>query len=189
MESEKGLTSGAGCIAMAKMPVALLFAAAQPSSHYKHCAHMLALEGSRLLQPNEVQMATSEPGSCRVIATSGDSATYSLQFELNNQGSGLIEFSIYEPFTAFSLLATSDNKPVTVYQPALDIPVNRRTIRLPPGAFVTIHTPIRLRIAEDAEPGTDGFLWTIKHPKEMVSLHVKLDLPPPFAVRCPLLFQ
>jgi hypothetical protein len=96
---------------------------------------------------------------------------------------------MYEPFIAFSVLATAHNKPLTVHQPALDIPINPTTIHLPPKVTVTLETPIRLRISESAKPVTDGFLWTIAHAKETVSLQIKLDLPTPFAVVCPVLFQ
>jgi len=134
-------------------------------------------------------MITQEPCSCRVIAAACGDAIYSLHFELCNHGTVPIELSTYEPFIAFSVLATADSKPLTVHQPALDIPVNPMTIRLPPKVTVTLETPIRLRISEGAEPGTDGFVWTIAHAKETVSLQIKLDLPAPFAVLCPVLFQ
>ena len=135
-------------------------------------------------------MIIPEPSSCRAIATtSHGTTTYSLHFELRNRGAALIELSIYEPFTAFSVLATAESTPLIVHQPALDIPVNLTTIRLPPSVTVTLETPIRLRIAEGAEPGTDGFVWTIAQRKEMVSLQIKLDLAAPFGALCPLLFQ
>lgn len=134
-------------------------------------------------------MSKQERGSCRIIAAASDDAIYSLHFELRNQGVSLIELSTYEPFTAFSVLATADGKPLPVHQPALDIPVNPTTIRLPPRRMVSLETPIRLRIAEGAVPGTDGFIWTIARAKESVFLQVKLDLPAPFAVLCPVLFQ
>jgi hypothetical protein len=134
-------------------------------------------------------MITQEPGSCRAIAAASGDAIYSLHFELCNRSTALIKLSAYEPFTAFSVLATADGKPLTVHEPALDIPVNPTTITLPPGVIVNLETPIRLRISEGAEPGTDGFVWTIAHAKETVSLQIKLDLPAPFAILCPVLFQ
>jgi hypothetical protein len=134
-------------------------------------------------------MITQEPSSCRVIATASGDAIYSLHIELRNHGTKSVELSTYEPFTAFSVLATADSKPLTVQQPTLDIPVNPTTIRLPPRVTVTIETPIRLRISEGAEPGINGFIWTIASAKDTVSLQIKLDLPAPFAVLCPVLFQ
>jgi hypothetical protein len=127
--------------------------------------------------------------SCRAVVANCGDAIYSLHFELCNHGTATIELSTYEPFTAFSVLATSNGKPLTVHQPALDIPVNPMTIDLAPGTAVTLKTPIRLRISESVEPGSDGFLWTIAHAKETVSLQIRLDLPTPFAILCPVLFQ
>lgn len=134
-------------------------------------------------------MNTQEPVACRAIAAAAGDSIYSLHFELQNHGTSVIELSTYEPFTAFSVLATADSNPLKVHQPALDIPVNPTTIRLPPGVIVTLRTPIRLRILEGAAPVTDGFVWTIAHAKETVSLQIKLDLPAPFAVLCPVQFQ
>jgi len=134
-------------------------------------------------------MITEDPNLYNAIAVASGDKIYSLHFELHNNGGAPIELSTYEPFTAFSVLATAAGKPLTVHQPALDIPVNPTTIYLPPRGTVTIETPIRLRISEGAEPGNDGFVWTIAHEKEAVSLQIKLNLPMPFAVLCPVLFQ
>ena len=127
--------------------------------------------------------------SCRVVAFASGDATYGLRFGLRNHGTALLELSTYEPFTAFSVVATADDKPVTVHQPALDIPVNPITIHLPPGVTVTLVTPIRLRISEGADPGTNGFVWTIEHDRETVSLQVSLRLPAPFDGTCQVLFE
>jgi hypothetical protein len=134
-------------------------------------------------------ITTEAPISCRAIAFAVGDATYSLRFELWNPGTGMVELSTYEPFTAFSVIGTAGNKPLTVHQPALDIGVRPTTIRVPPKATVTIATPIRLRISEGAGPGTDGFIWTIPHDRKSVSLQVKLELPGPFGVVGPIVFQ
>lgn len=134
-------------------------------------------------------MSTQEPSACGVVATASGEAIYSLHFKLYNRGPALIELPSYEPFTAFTVLAWADGKPLTVHQPALDIPVNPTTIRLPPGVTVPLETPIRLHIAQDAAPGTNGFVWTIAHAPETISLQIKLDLPAPFSALCPVSFQ
>jgi hypothetical protein len=113
---------------------------------------------------------------------------YSLRFELFNHGSAPVEFSMYEPFTTFTVLATAAEEPLTVHQPALDIPINSTIVRVPPGGTHTLVTPIQLRILEGAEPGTDGFIWTIAEAKEKVSLQIKLNLPDPFDLVCPVSF-
>jgi hypothetical protein len=126
---------------------------------------------------------------CHAIATANGEALYSLHFELSNQSPEPIALSIYEPFTAFSVLATAGGKPVAVHRPTLDIAVNPTTIRLPPNAAVTIGTPIQLRISANAEPVAYGFIWTVASEKETVSLQIKLDLPAPFASVCPVSFH
>lgn len=134
-------------------------------------------------------MTTKKHGLCRAVATASGDEIYSLHFELYNDGAAALDLPAYEPFTAFSVVATACGKSLTVHQPALDIPVHRTTIRVPPAATVTVHTPIRLRIAEGAEPGTNGFLWTIAHDRETVAVQIKLDLPAPFDVLCLVEFR
>jgi hypothetical protein len=129
------------------------------------------------------------PISCRAIAIASGDAIYSLRFELSNSGAETLEASTYEPFTAFTVIGTAGNKPLTVYQPMLDIPVRPIIIRVPPKTTVTVATPIQLRISEGAGPGTDGFLWTIPHDRKSVSLQVKLELPGSFGVVGPIVFQ
>jgi hypothetical protein len=136
-----------------------------------------------------VEEGSIVPISCRAIATGRGDETYSLHFELRNRASTPIALPTYEPFTAFSVLATASGKSLAVHQPALDIAVSPTTIHLPPGGTVTVHTPIRLRISEGADPGTDGFVWTIARAREAVSLRVELLLPAPFAVGCPVVFE
>jgi hypothetical protein len=133
--------------------------------------------------------STGESISCRVIALPVGESLYSLRFEIRNAGTEPIEFSTYEPFTAFSVVGTAGNKPLTVHQPALDIPIKPVTFRVPPKSSVALTTPIRLRISEGAGPGTDGFIWTIPHDRGALSLQVKLNLPEPFGVVCPVVFE
>jgi hypothetical protein len=123
------------------------------------------------------------------MAISAEQAIYSMRFELHNRGAATVELSTLEPFTSFTVTGVAGGKPVTVHQPALDIPVRPMTIRVPPKKTVTIETPIRLRIAQGAEAGSDGFVWTIPHDKKAVSLEVKLNLPEPFDGPCPIAFR
>jgi len=127
--------------------------------------------------------------SCRVTAVASGEAMYSLHFELINDSAAPVELAMYEPFTAFTMRAMAGDKPLTIDQPAYDIPVNRTIIRVPAGGALTLVTPIRLRILERAEPGTNGFIWTIAEAKEKVSLQIKLNLPDPFDLVCPVSFQ
>jgi hypothetical protein len=88
----------------------------------------------------------------------------------------------YEPFTAFAVRASAGGAAVPVHEPALDIGVNRTTLRVPAGGTVQLETPIRLRL--DAEPDTDRFVWTVPHRRDGLSVQVDLQLPAPFDVPC-----
>lgn len=127
--------------------------------------------------------------SCRVSAVASGEGMYSLQFELFNNTATPVEIATYEPFTTFTVLALAGDKPLTVDKPALDIPINHIILRVPPGGSLTLVTPIRLRILEGADPGPDGFIWTIAEAKENVSLQIQLNLPDPFDLVCPVSFQ
>lgn len=129
-----------------------------------------------------------QPVSCLAFAVAG-ADTYALRFELHNSGTAPVELPSYEPFTAFSMRAYANGRTLTVHQPALDIPVRRRHIHLPPNGGTTIVTPIQLRIAENAEPGSDGFIWTISHAAEGMSIDIELHLPAPFDTPCRLRFE
>lgn len=127
--------------------------------------------------------------SCRVSAVASGEGMYSLHFDLFNDTATPVEIGTYEPFTTFTVLALAGDIPLTVHKPALDIPINHTILRVPPGGSLTLVTPIRLRVLEGAEPGNDGFIWTIAETKENVSLQIKLNLPDPFDLVCPVSFQ
>jgi hypothetical protein len=135
------------------------------------------------------QTTTEAPISCRTIASASGDGLYSLHFELRNRGTATIELPTYEPFTAFSVAATADGKRLTVHQPALDIAVQPKVIHIDSQDTVTLTTPIRLRISDGAKPGNDGFVWTIAHKREAVSLQIKLNLPAPYSVPCVAVFE
>jgi hypothetical protein len=134
-------------------------------------------------------MTTTASVLCHATAIPSGDANYTLRFELQNRSTAMVEISTYEPFTAFSVVATAGTEQLTVHQPALDIPVKPQTIRVQPKATVVIETPIRLRISEGAEPGTNGFVWTIPHDNKTVSLQVRLNLPGVSGILCPVVFQ
>jgi len=127
--------------------------------------------------------------SCRAIAAAMGEPLYSLRFELRNNGPAAIELPIYEPFTAFSIVAAAGGKRLEVHQPVLDIGVRRATLRLEPKTMLTLRTPIRLQIAKDAKPGTDGFVWTIAHAREGLSLEAKLEMTEPCIMAGPVVFE
>ena len=139
--------------------------------------------------PNAPDPAVDPSACCSAVAIPVGDALYALRFELRNVGETAIELPAEYPFTAFSVTATAGGQPLVVHQPALDIAVRPTTFHLPAGGRITVETPIRLRIAEGAEAGTDGFIWTIAHRREALSLQVLLDLPGAFGGPCPVSLQ
>jgi len=129
------------------------------------------------------------PIDCSVIGRTAHDATYGLCFEFLNRGTEAITFSTFEPFLAFSLLASVNGAPVAIDQPRLDIAVRPMVVQLPPGVPVALGTPIRLRFRAGAAPGRDGLVWTISAANEAVSLQIKLDLPAPLDIFCPVLLR
>ena len=147
-------------------------------------------QGNRIdnFQPKN-PMTTKASVLCHVTATLSGDANYTLRFELRNPGTETVEIPTYEPFTAFSVIATAGTRQLTVHQPALDIPVKPQTIRVQPKATAVIETPIRLRISEGADPGTNGFVWTIPNERKTISLQVRLNLPGVSEILCPVMFH
>ena len=119
--------------------------------------------------------------SARATVTPLGDDLFALHFELINDSPAAVEVPAYEPFLDFSVHATAGGTPVAVQQPALDIGVRATTIHVPNHGSTRVDTPIRLRISADADAGTDGFVWTIAHPREGLRLHIDLELPAPFA--------
>jgi hypothetical protein len=124
--------------------------------------------------------------ACRAVATAGEDGLYTLAVTLDYDGPAPVDLPTSQPFTEFSLAATAGGVPATVHEPALDIPIHDASLRLVPGEAVTLRTPIRLRIAAGADPGRDGYVWTVAHPPEAVALELRLHLPAPFDLVCPV---
>ncbi|WP_428268397.1 hypothetical protein [Haliangium sp.] len=123
---------------------------------------------------------------CRVTVVSEGDGHYALRFHLRNPGDTAVEVESYQPFLDFALVAQAGGQPVAVHQPALDIPVNPVALTIPADGELTLDTPIRLRVAAGADPGDDGFIWTVASAPEAVTLTATLDLPAPFDRPCPV---
>ena len=132
---------------------------------------------------------SSVPVIFRAIASRSDQDIYSLRFEFINVGLETIVIVVFRPLTAFEILATSDGESVPVHRPALDIRAMPVSLQVPPAVTIGVDTPVTLRIAEGSELGDDGFVWTIPHAKETLSLSLQLTIPPPFDMTCPVEFQ
>ena len=126
--------------------------------------------------------------SCRATALPAGDDVYALSFELRNATADTVEVPFTEPFMDFEILASTAEGAVEVHCPALDIPVRRSTLVVPSGGTTPLQTPVRLRIGADADVGTDGFVWTVPRSRDALTLQVRLTLPEPFDVRCPLTF-
>jgi hypothetical protein len=127
---------------------------------------------------------TSTSASCSATAIADD--TYALTFQLQNRGAEAVNVELFEPFLQFEILAEDENGAVEVHQPALDIPVNSTSLTVPAGGTASLQTPVRLRLRDDADPGSDGFVWTVQRAAGEVALGVHLTLPEPFDLVCPL---
>lgn len=114
--------------------------------------------------------------------------TYALSFELHNSAAEPVHLASYEPFLDFEIIAGTEEAPVPVHQPELDIGVREVRILVPGGGTALVQTPVRLRVQDGAEPGSDGFVWTVPRHRDAVSIQVRLLLPPPFDLTCPLAF-
>lgn len=114
------------------------------------------------------------------VAITGGGDLYALRLELANPGSEPLVVETYEPFLAFSIGGA------TVHRPALDIPVNPTTLEVAPGGTLSLAPPVQLRIAAGADPGDDGFVWTIPADPAGIALTLTLELPAPFDVSSPL---
>jgi hypothetical protein len=99
--------------------------------------------------------------SARIAAHPGPRPSISLGIELENTGSADWSGTVVEPVIPWDLKAWVDGAEVRVIQPALDIGVRTRTIRLRPGERTELASPIVL-VFEEAEPPDSRYLWTLQ---------------------------
>jgi hypothetical protein len=119
------------------------------------------------------------PNPCRVVVTPASASDYGLRFQLSNPTTQEITLDTVEPFLQFRVRATAGGAEVPVVEPALDLPVQPKTITIPPSGSVELVTPIRLRFG--AGPASqDRFVWSIARAPQGVQLAFTLTLPAPF---------
>jgi hypothetical protein len=97
--------------------------------------------------------------TARIVAHPGPSI--SLAIELANDGDADWSGKVFEPVIPWDLKAWVDGNEVRVSQPALDVGVRPRSIRLAPGERTELPSPIVL-VFEDAEKSDSPFIWTLK---------------------------
>ena len=142
---------------------------------------VLACQPGRNVQPpnrNELPAMKSSP--CRAVLTPASDGEYGVRFELSNPTGHAIALDTYEPFLQFQVRATANGAALAVDQPALDIPVQPKTVMVPAAGTIELVTPVRLRLRAGAPPAQDRFVWSIAHEFAGVQLIFTLELPPPF---------
>ena len=106
--------------------------------------------------------------SARIVAHPGPSI--GLAIELANDGDADWAGTVFEPVIPWDLKAWVDGAEVRVSQPALDIGVRPRPLRLAPGERTELPSPIVL-VFEGADKPDSPFVWTLKTaPAEAVDL-------------------
>jgi len=124
--------------------------------------------------------AMTAPPPCRAVLTPASDDEYSVRFELSNPTGHAIALDTYEPFLQFHVRAAANGAALAVDQPALDIPIQPKTLAVPAAGTVELVTPVRLRLRAGVPPAQDRFVWSIAHDPKGVQLTFSLDLPPPF---------
>jgi hypothetical protein len=144
-------------------------------------AIVLACQPGRSAQsPNRNEPPAMKASPCRAVLTPASDGEYGVRFELSNPTGHAIALDTYEPFLQFQVRAATNGAALAVDQPALDIPVQPKTLTVPAAGTVELVTPVRLRLRAGVPPAQDRFVWSIAHEPKGVQLTFSLDLPPPF---------
>jgi len=97
--------------------------------------------------------------SARIVAHPGPSI--SLAIELANDGGADWTGTVFEPVIPWDLKAWVGGEEVRVSQPALDVGVRPRSVRLAPGERTELPSPIVLVFEQPDKPDSP-FIWTLK---------------------------
>jgi hypothetical protein len=112
--------------------------------------------------------------SARIAAHPGPRPSISLGFELENTGGRQWSGTVFEPVIPWDLRAYVDGEQVRVRQPALDIGVRPRRIRLAPGERTELPSPIVLVF--DEEPDSPRTWSLATPPPDAVELEATLTI-------------
>ena len=105
-----------------------------------------------------------------------EGAVWALSLSLRNPGPAKASISWFEPFIELGLeVHTDGGARLQVLEPALDIPVQRRTHELAPGETIEIATPVQLRFGARGSK-ENPFTWTIVGEPQPVNVSVHLDI-------------
>lgn len=108
-----------------------------------------------------------------------DDRGWSIAFVLHNTTTKEQRGTVLEPIAAFSLeIKSATGEPLSLAQPALDIPGQPRVLVLAPGASAELATPIRLRFDPKVPPsgGDDPMLWSIRSAPVPVVIRATLTI-------------
>jgi hypothetical protein len=101
--------------------------------------------------------------AARIAAHPGPRPSISLGIEIINTGDREWHGTVFDPLVPWDLRAWVDGEEVAIRQPALDLAVRARRLRLAPGASEEIPSPIVLIFEGDEERG-DAYTWVIGAP-------------------------
>lgn len=121
---------------------------------------------------------------CHATVAHQPDGSYAISVELTNAGDQPVTLESYQPFLQFRVRAEADGAPVTIDQPALDLPVQPIDLTIPARGSLTLRSPIRLVIAAGARGAKDGFVWTIARPATGLTLAIDVDLAAPYGGPC-----
>jgi hypothetical protein len=102
--------------------------------------------------------------SARIAAHAGPRPSISLGVELANAGEAEWRGTLFEPLVPWDLRAWVDGREVKVRQPALDLAVRPRQVRLGPGERTELPSPIVLVFEEEGERADSPFVWVLGSP-------------------------
>jgi hypothetical protein len=120
---------------------------------------------------------------CRLVVHPGPRPSISLGFELENTGAEPWAGRVLEPIVPWDLRAWADGHEIAVRQPALDLPLRPRSIRLEPAERVELACPIVLVFEPDGTADDGPFVWTLAGPPATVELDGTITIG---GNRCPL---
>jgi hypothetical protein len=102
--------------------------------------------------------------SARIAAHPGPRPSISLGIELANAAAAEWRGTVFEPLVPWDLRAWVDGRELKVRQPALDLAVRPRQVRLAPGERTELPSPIVLIFEEDGERPDSAFVWVLGAP-------------------------
>jgi hypothetical protein len=101
---------------------------------------------------------------CSLVVEPSSGNRHAVSLRVSNARSSPLELRTFHP-ASFALRAWIDDAPVTLRVPAWESPVEPRTVRVEPGATVTIPTPIALSFGTGsrASDQADPHRWWLDH--------------------------